>query len=98
MASFKYSRNPLIQVIMQIRFPSLLEISNKDPVEFQQKIRTDFPLYDKFHDHIPKKFNCIFPLTLSSFSQCALAEKRAKEFPQSLSTASPNIPLRSGLL
>ena len=47
MASFKYSRNPLIQVIMQIRFPSLLEISNKDPVEFQQKIRTEFPLYDK---------------------------------------------------
>ena len=47
MKNFQYSKSPLIQVIIQIRFPNLLEISNNDPVEFHKKIREQFPDYKK---------------------------------------------------
>ena len=40
-----YEKNPLIEVILQIQFPTNLIISNNDPVEFQQKISDMFPNY-----------------------------------------------------
>ncbi|NER00424.1 MAG: TIGR04255 family protein [Cyanothece sp. SIO2G6] len=39
-----YKRNPLIEVISQLRFPQILKISNRDPVEFQDGIRRDYPI------------------------------------------------------
>ena len=47
MENVRYSNSPLAQVVAQIRFPNLLEISNIEPVLFQQKIRKDYPLYSK---------------------------------------------------
>lgn len=40
-----YGRNPLIEVIVQLRFPTILSINSSDPVEFQESIRDDYPLY-----------------------------------------------------
>ena len=40
-----YQNNPLIEVILQIRFPTNLSISNDDPVKFQQGISSLFPIY-----------------------------------------------------
>ena len=40
-----YRRSPLIEVICQIRFPTILSISAKEPAEFQEAIRHDFPQY-----------------------------------------------------
>lgn len=40
-----YEKNPLIEVVLQIQFPTNLIISNNDPVEFQQEISTMFPNY-----------------------------------------------------
>jgi len=41
-----YQRNPLIEVISQLRFPPILKIANQDPVEFQDAVRDDYPLLE----------------------------------------------------
>ena len=40
-----YKKNPLVEVICQLRFPCILIINEKQPTEFQEKIRYEFPLY-----------------------------------------------------
>ena len=40
-----YSQNPLEQVICQLRFPTILNISAQPPAKFQQEIRGSYPLY-----------------------------------------------------
>ncbi len=39
-----YARNPLEQVICQLRFPALLRIVAEPPVKFQEAIRQQFPI------------------------------------------------------
>lgn len=43
----KYGKQPLVEVICQFRFPTILSINATDPVGFQEEIRTDFPYYRK---------------------------------------------------
>jgi uncharacterized protein (TIGR04255 family) len=40
-----FRRNPLAEVICQLRFPPLLTISARDPAAFQERIRGDYPYY-----------------------------------------------------
>lgn len=40
-----YERNPLIEVILQMRFPTILIINSKEPAEFQEAIRAEYPIY-----------------------------------------------------
>jgi uncharacterized protein (TIGR04255 family) len=42
-----FRKNPLEQVICQLKFPTILEISSRDPVEFQNRVRERYPLYAK---------------------------------------------------
>lgn len=39
-----YRRNPLVEVICQLRFPTILKISAEPPVAFQERIREEYPL------------------------------------------------------
>ena len=41
-----YQRNPLLEVITQLRFPTILKIANQDPVEFQDAIRQNYPILE----------------------------------------------------
>jgi uncharacterized protein (TIGR04255 family) len=41
-----YKRNPLVEVVGQLRFPQILKIANYDPVEFQDAIRIDYPILE----------------------------------------------------
>lgn len=41
-----YKRNPLIEVVCQLRFPTILRINNQQPVDFQEEIRFDYPVYE----------------------------------------------------
>lgn len=38
-----YSRNPLWEVICQLRFPKILRIETEPPVDFQEAIRAEYP-------------------------------------------------------
>jgi uncharacterized protein (TIGR04255 family) len=40
-----YGKNPLHQVICQVRFPAILRIASDPPVEFQDRIRASYPLF-----------------------------------------------------
>ncbi|MFM6395678.1 TIGR04255 family protein, partial [Planktothrix sp.] len=42
-----YQRTPLIEVLGQLRFPTILKINNQEPYEFQEKIRFDYPIFQK---------------------------------------------------
>jgi uncharacterized protein (TIGR04255 family) len=39
----KYNRNPLVEVICQLRFPKILRIETEAPVSFQEAIRSEYP-------------------------------------------------------
>ena len=39
-----YGRNPLTEVICQLRFPRILRIENEVPVDFQEAVRGSYPL------------------------------------------------------
>lgn len=39
-----YNKNPLVQVVCQLRFPAILRIDSEQPVEFQERIRKQYPI------------------------------------------------------
>lgn len=51
-----YSRNPLVEVVCQLRFPPILKISHNEPVEFQDEIRSRYPLFEMKQSQIPPDF------------------------------------------
>ncbi len=54
-----YRHNPLKEVICQLRFPPILKITASAPAEFQEKIRSTFPLYsaESPTESLPKEIN-----------------------------------------
>lgn len=40
-----YQESPLAEVICQLRFPEILSVTASDPVEFQEAIRSTFPIF-----------------------------------------------------
>ncbi|NQU35618.1 MAG: TIGR04255 family protein [Bacteroidetes bacterium] len=57
-----YKKNPLDQVICQLRFPAILKISAEIPFEFQEKIREQFPEFSELSElsiNIPNAENQI---------------------------------------
>ena len=85
-----YRVNPLDQVICQIRYPSILSITATSPAQFQDAIRSNYPLYEEQKNSIllpagtPKEITDLLAKTpLSSIAQPPehhfLAESRAKQ-------------------
>ena len=52
---YQYAKPPLIEVICQLRFPTILSISAKDPAEFQEAVRKHFPRYARRQEQVPPK-------------------------------------------
>ena len=42
-----FRRNPIEEVICQLRFPPILRLEAEAPAAFQQRIRTEYPLYEE---------------------------------------------------
>lgn len=42
---YSYVNSPLIEVICQLRFPTILSIGSTDPAQFQEAVRSEFPRY-----------------------------------------------------
>src|SRR5262245_25059671 len=49
-----YERRPLTEVICQLRFPPLLRIEGEPPADFQERIRTLFPLLERSRPAVPQ--------------------------------------------
>lgn len=54
-ARYQYVRSPLVEVICQLRFPAILTINTKEPAEFQEAVRHDFPRYAARKEQLPPK-------------------------------------------
>lgn len=50
-----YENNQLVEVICQLRFPTILSIEARDPVDFQDAVRQVFPRYQLRQDAVPPK-------------------------------------------
>jgi len=50
-----YERNPLAEVICQLRFPEILSIETELPAAFQERIRDKFPQYSLRKEGLPGK-------------------------------------------
>src|SRR5437870_12070185 len=48
-----YSKAPLVEVICQLKFPSLLRIEGEVPAQFQERIRSIFPLFERGSSPMP---------------------------------------------
>ena len=48
-----YDHSQLAEVICQLRFPSILSIGTKEPVDFQEAIRSMFPRYTVKQEQLP---------------------------------------------
>ncbi|MBQ3216191.1 MAG: TIGR04255 family protein [Oscillospiraceae bacterium] len=51
----RYNRPQLLEVICQLRFPTILSISAREPAEFQELIRGEFPRYSRNIEKLPPK-------------------------------------------
>lgn len=53
-----YGYNPLIEVIAQIRFPAILKITSQQPVDFQDSVRYEYPIFEASRNlQIPVEFS-----------------------------------------
>lgn len=52
-----YQRNPLIEVVCQLRFPTILRIETEVPAAFQERIREHFPEYRTSRPSLPAGIN-----------------------------------------
>lgn len=43
----RYQKSPLVEVIFQLRFPTILSINTKQPSDFQERIRERYPFYQE---------------------------------------------------
>lgn len=49
----RFGRNPLDEVICQLRFPPILRVDSEVPAAFQERVRQTFPLYQSSRAHLP---------------------------------------------
>ena len=50
---YAYGKAQLIEVICQLRFPEILKIDVSEPADFQERIRRDYPQYEKKIEQLP---------------------------------------------
>lgn len=48
-----YAKNPLLEVICQLRFPPILSINENTPAEFQEAVRDMFPQFSVQVERVP---------------------------------------------
>src|SRR5688500_6344305 len=42
-----YEKAPLVEVISQLRYPPILAIQGRPPIDFQERVRATFPLMEE---------------------------------------------------
>jgi len=61
----RYKISPLVEVVCQLKFPPILKIEAELPAAFQEKVRTDFPLFETVEadpsPHLPPELARFIP-------------------------------------
>jgi len=78
-----FDKRPLEEVICQLRFPTILEINTEKPAKFQNRIRTDYPIYRIEKPEFPKELEDLVsglhisnPIDLITYKFMAADEKK----------------------
>ena len=50
---YAYGKSQLIEVICQLRFPTILSIDTREPADFQETVRAAFPRYQCQVENLP---------------------------------------------
>lgn len=50
---YAYGKAQLVEVICQLRFPTILSIDTREPADFQETVRAAFPRYQCQVEHLP---------------------------------------------
>ncbi len=87
-----YRKNPLEEVICQLRFPTILRIGVDEPVVFQDRVRDRFPFFMEEHVRIA------MPEQLSSLLPENLADRIGKAFKFSSEDKAWNLTLARDFL
>lgn len=57
-----YKNTPLIEVVAQLRFPTILKINNQEPYEFQEKMRFEYPIFQQTNSlNLPPEIASLVP-------------------------------------
>ena len=86
-----YRNNPLVDVICQLRFPTILEIGVEDPAKFQNAIRAQYPIYhrDDSSSLIPKEISGVVgQLRLPSITNSPVHNFKAEDEIRSITLSS----------
>ena len=54
---YQYRKNQLLEVICQLRFPTILSISAREPADFQDAIRDEYPKYQRLEERPAPKIS-----------------------------------------
>ena len=85
-----YDHNPLVEVVCQLKFPTVLRVSTGDIANFQDKIRGEYPFYESKEPsfefvNVPKELSSIvemfpFPKPPGAISVHKFLEKDKTRF------------------
>ena len=67
----RYGKPQLIEVVCQLRFPTILKIENQSPYQFQEMIRKEYPNYSYKDEQPPAKPNTK-PATVKNYQFVSL--------------------------
>lgn len=68
-----YNRNPLVEVICQLRFPTILQVSAQPPAAFQEAIRHLYPVLEEKTQNPLAAFSAQLPNQVLNFLHQGLA-------------------------
>ena len=76
-----YEKNPLDQVVCQLRFPPILKIEKGVPADFQDRIRSDFPdFHEKKETALPLSQGQSTEMSIDQFRRMTTSEVKNFEF------------------
>lgn len=81
-----YQKNPLQEVICQLRFPPILKIDSLVPFEFQDRIRNYYPLYSEVKEgifEIPEEISRQIPAELANAIPMPISNTKNYKFSSS---------------
>jgi uncharacterized protein (TIGR04255 family) len=62
-----YSEAPLVQVVCQLRFPTLLRVEGQLPIDFQERLRGIYPLFERGQSPFAAQFPGPLPPQIANF-------------------------------
>jgi uncharacterized protein (TIGR04255 family) len=89
-----YEHNPLIEVVAQIRFPTILKITSQEPVDFQDSVRFEYPIFEASRNlQIPVEFSNILTQFNSNIASDLTYEFKSEDLSWQISLDKNSITL-----